>query len=130
MALYPIASFKVSVAKPFAMSHGDAMRGLRTSLDRKKVRPAEFKIATEARIRFEITFSTEHDALAFRRFEWRRYKEVRNPRRFPICVLSVPPSLARQPLRDQLRSRLIMATKGTHHAAPKSAPHPRRFRRS
>ena len=73
MAFNPIAPTMVFVAKPFEVSYADAMRGLRTWLDHNKIQPAGFKIATEARIGFEITFRTEQDALAFRGFEWRRY---------------------------------------------------------
>jgi hypothetical protein len=72
----PIASNTVFVAKPFEMSYADAMqRCLRTWLDHEKIQPAGFKIsseATETRIGFEITFSTEQEALAFGRFKWFR----------------------------------------------------------
>lgn len=75
IAFTAIASNTVFVAKPFEMSYADAMRCLRTWLDHEKIQPAGFKIATEAtetRIGFEITFSTEQEALAFRRFKWFR----------------------------------------------------------
>jgi hypothetical protein len=62
----------VFIAKPFEISYGDAMRGLRVWLDHEKIQPAAFKVAGEGRIGFEITFSTEQDALAFGRFKWLR----------------------------------------------------------
>ena len=70
MAFSPIAPTTVFVAKPFEISYADAMRGLRTWLDHKKLQPAGFKVAGDGKIGFEITFSTEQDALAFRGFEW------------------------------------------------------------
>jgi hypothetical protein len=73
MALNPTAPTTVFVAKPFEMSYADAMRGLRTWLDHKKIQPAGFKVATDAKIGFEITFLTEHDVATFRRFEWLPY---------------------------------------------------------
>ena len=70
MAFNPIApTTTVFFAKPFEISYADAMRGLRTWLDHEKIQPAGFKIATKARIGFEITFLTEQEALAFRR-DW------------------------------------------------------------
>ena len=69
MAFNPFAPTMVFVAKPFEITYADAMRRLRTWLDHKKIQPATFKIATEARGGFEITFLTEQEALAFRR-EW------------------------------------------------------------
>jgi len=73
MAFSPIAHTTVFVEKPFEMSYADAMRGLRTWLDHKKIQPTAFKVATDGRIGFEMSFLTEQDALAFRRFEWLPY---------------------------------------------------------
>ena len=73
MAFNPIAPTTVFVAKPFEMSYADAMSRLRTWLDHQKIQPTGFKIATEARIGFEITFLTEQEAQAFECFEWRHY---------------------------------------------------------
>lgn len=70
MAFNPIApTTTVFVAKPFEISYADVMRRMRTWLDHKKIEPAGFKIATGARIGFEITFLTEQEALAFR-YDW------------------------------------------------------------
>ena len=74
MAFRPIvAPTTVFVAKPFEISYADAMRGLRVWLDHKKIQPAAFKVATGGKIGFEITFSTEQEALVFSRFEWLAY---------------------------------------------------------
>jgi hypothetical protein len=74
MAFSPIAPTTVFVAKPFEVSYADAMRGLRVWLDHRKIQPAAFKIATPGgKIGFEITFSTEQEALAFGHFKWLRY---------------------------------------------------------
>jgi len=62
----------VFVAKPCDISYADAMRGLRVWLDHEKIQPATFKVVTEGRIGFEITFSTERAARAFGRFKWLR----------------------------------------------------------
>ena len=71
MALKPIAPITVFISKPVEMSVADAMRGLRTWLDHRKIQPTEFKFVTRAQIGFQITFMTELDAHAFRRFKWR-----------------------------------------------------------
>ena len=74
MAFRPIPPTTVFIAKPFEISYADAMRGLRVWLDHKKIQPAAFKVATPGgQIGFELTFSTEQEALAFRRFEWLPY---------------------------------------------------------
>ena len=73
MTFRPIAPTVVFVAKPFEISYADAMRGLRVWLDHKKIQPAAFKVASDGKIGFEITFSTEQEAQAFRRFEWLSY---------------------------------------------------------
>ena len=70
MAVNPIAPKTVFVAKPFEISYADAMRGLRVWLDHKKIQPATFKVASDGKIGFEITFSTEQEAAAFGRFKW------------------------------------------------------------
>jgi len=70
MTFGPIAPTTVFVAKPFEISYADAMRGLRVWLDHKKIQPATFKVASDGKIGFEITFSTEQEALAFTRFKW------------------------------------------------------------
>lgn len=62
----PIVPNTLFVAKPLEMSFADAMLGQRTWLDHKKIQPAGFKRVTGERIRFEITFLTERDALAFK----------------------------------------------------------------
>ena len=74
MAFRPIAPTSVFLAKPFEISYADAMSGLRVWLDHKKIRPAAFKVTSDGKIGFEITFLTEQEALAFRRFKWRRTK--------------------------------------------------------
>jgi hypothetical protein len=73
MAFKPVASTTVFVAKPFEMSYADAMRDLRVWFDHKKIQPAAFKVASDGKIGFEITFLTEREALAFRQFEWLSY---------------------------------------------------------
>lgn len=70
MAFLPIAPNTVFVAKPLEISYADAMRGLRVWLDHQKIQPAAFKVAIGGKIGFEITFLSEQQALAFRRFEW------------------------------------------------------------
>jgi hypothetical protein len=74
MPFRPSAPITVFVAKPFEVSYADAMRGLRVWLDHKKIQPAAFKVANEGKTGFELTFSTEQEALAFRRFKWLRTK--------------------------------------------------------
>lgn len=71
LAFTPIVPNAVFVAKPKEMSYADAMLGLRTWLDHKKIQPAAFKLVTGVRIGFEIIFRTEQDALAFKGFEWK-----------------------------------------------------------
>ena len=74
MVFKRIAPFPVSVAKRFEISTADAMGGFaRVCLDHEKIRPAAFKVAGDGKIGFEITFSTEQEALAFRGFEWLRH---------------------------------------------------------
>jgi len=73
MAFSPTVPTTVFVAKPFQISYADAMCGLRVWLDHTKLQPAAFKIARDGKIGFEITFSTEQEARAFRRFKWLRY---------------------------------------------------------
>ena len=72
------------IAKPFEISYADATRGLRVWLDHKKIQPAAFKVANKSKIGFELTFSTEQEALAFRRFKWLRTKVERSSNRLPI----------------------------------------------
>jgi hypothetical protein len=55
MAFRPIGPTTVFIAKPFEISHADAMRGLRV---------------WGGQIGFELTLSTEQEALTFRRFGW------------------------------------------------------------
>lgn len=73
MAFQPVAPTTVFVVKPFEMSYADAMRGLRMWLDHRKIQPTGFKVATDGKIGFEISFLTKQDARAFRRFEWLPY---------------------------------------------------------
>ena len=70
LAFTPIVPNIVFVAKPSEMSYADAMLALRTWLDHQKIQPAGFKIVNGGRIGFELIFSTERDALAFKHFEW------------------------------------------------------------
>src|SRR5215469_2410722 len=70
MAFRPLAPTTVFVAKPFEVSYADAMRGLRIWLDYKKLQPTSFRITTEGRIGFEISFSTERDVADFGPFAW------------------------------------------------------------
>jgi len=72
MAFSPTAPTTVFVAKPFEISYADAMGGLRVWFDHEKFQPATFKVASDGKIGFEITFSTEQEAWAFRRFKWPR----------------------------------------------------------
>jgi hypothetical protein len=70
MPFQPMPTTTVFVAKPFEMSYADAMRGLRIWLDHTKIQPAGFKVATEEKIGFDITFLIEQDAQTFGRFKW------------------------------------------------------------
>jgi len=61
------------VPKPPGLGYVEAMSQLRTSLDSRKVQPADFKITASGRIGFEIGFSSERDAQVFnliKLFEW------------------------------------------------------------
>jgi hypothetical protein len=60
LAFTPIVPNALFVAKPLEMSFADAMLGLRTWLDHKKIQPTGFKLVTGGRIGFEITFSRWH----------------------------------------------------------------------
>jgi hypothetical protein len=62
--------YTVFVPKPFNMSYSDAMNRLRQWLDCKKLVSTGFKITTDGRIGFEISFSREHDAAEFLLFGW------------------------------------------------------------
>jgi len=59
MAYNPSAPTTLFVAKPFDMSYADAMRGLHIWLDHTKIQPAGFKVATDGKIGFDITFLTK-----------------------------------------------------------------------
>jgi hypothetical protein len=58
----------VFVPKPLNMGYGDAMNRLRRWLDYKKLESTGFKITTDGRIGFEISFSSEHEATEFQLF--------------------------------------------------------------
>ena len=60
----------VFVAKPSDMSYGDGMNTLRMWLDARKIYPSAFKLHTNGRVGFQISFLTERDARAFELFDW------------------------------------------------------------
>ena len=94
MEFKPVSAITLFVGKPFEISYADAMCGLRVWLDHKKIQPAAFKVATPGGpIGFELTFSTEQEALAFRRFKWLRTKVER---RATDCPLAITPPSRRQ----------------------------------
>jgi len=52
------------------MSYGDGMNTLRMWLDARKIYPSAFKLHTNGRVGFQISFLTERDARAFELFDW------------------------------------------------------------
>jgi hypothetical protein len=62
----------VFLPKPLSMPYKEAMSRLRMWLDHKKLEAASFKITTDGRIGFEVSFLSERDAEEFQFFGWDR----------------------------------------------------------
>lgn len=60
------------VPKPLSMPYTEAMNRLRRWLDYKKLETTGFKITTDGRMGFEVSFSKERDAMEFQLFDWER----------------------------------------------------------
>jgi hypothetical protein len=64
------ASRMISLAKPPNMTFSEAMRCLQLWMAERKLHPSSFKIAADVVGGFELSFTSERDALALDVFQW------------------------------------------------------------